>query len=392
MLLWRTKQVGNLLGPMTRQLPHAMLVPAFHDEASRQSFVMDFRRFLGSRVAPANRDIYEAAVRPAHERRHGREPESINEMRRALTANPSYQMYSAMQRRCQEMTWDSVIDSVERELPQLIQKAKSYTGETGGTLKLDPELAIARYLTSHDIHLQPGGYHASYCENDVAAGAIYDRGVYLYSMGQRGPRIEYLGRTVIAYFQERYGKAPRRILDMGCTAGNSTIAYKEAFPVAEVFGLDVGDALLRYAHARAESMALPIHFSQQNAEATNFEDESFDLIVSHLLLHETATSAVSNIFAECQRLLAPGGVMLHQDVPRFDGMSPLNEFLASWEVYNNNEVFAGASRRMDVVTAGINAGFPKDKVKLELVPNISPPSITNYNTNLSYVPVLVGEK
>ena len=30
--------------------------------------------------------------------------------------------------------------------------------------------------------------------------------------------------------------------------------------------------MLRYGHARAESMGVPIHFSQQDAEHTNFED------------------------------------------------------------------------------------------------------------------------
>ena len=34
--------------------------------------------------------------------------------------------------------------------------------------------------------------------------------------------------------------------------------------------------MLRYGHARAEAMGATIHFSQQNAECTDFADGSFD--------------------------------------------------------------------------------------------------------------------
>ena len=54
-------------------------------------------------------------------------------------------------------------------------------------------------------------------------------------------------------------------------------------------------------------MGAAIHFSQQNAEKTDFADGSFDLIVSHIFLHETSRTAVDNILAECRRLLKPGG-------------------------------------------------------------------------------------
>ncbi|MCL6753034.1 methyltransferase domain-containing protein [Nostoc sp. CCCryo 231-06] len=59
--------------------------------------------------------------------------------------------------------------------------------------------------------------------------------------------------------------------------GNSTLPYVDGFPDAEVHAIDVGAPMLRYAHARAESLGKRVHFSQQNAEQTNFPDESFDL-------------------------------------------------------------------------------------------------------------------
>ncbi|MBK6597301.1 MAG: class I SAM-dependent methyltransferase [Proteobacteria bacterium] len=110
------------------------------------------------------------------------------------------------------------------------------------------------------------------------------------------------GHTVIAHLRERFPDLkPRRILEMGCTVGNSLCAVAQTFPNAEAHGIDVGAGLLRYAHARAAHLGVPVHFSQQSAEQTDFEDASFDLIFSCAMLHETSTKAVPRIFAECYR-------------------------------------------------------------------------------------------
>lgn len=150
--------------------------------------------------------------------------------------------------------------------------------------------------------------------------------------------------------------APRRILDIGCGVGHATLPWVEAFPDAEVHGIDVGAALLRYGHARAESLGRAVHFHQMNAERTGFPDGHFDLIVSHIVLHETSTRALPAIFAECHRLLAPGGAMLHVDQPKFDD-DPWATFLQENETHYNNEPFWRAFRRVDQRALAVTAGF-----------------------------------
>ena len=221
-------------------------------------------------------------------------------------------------------------------------------------------------MTDHDIHLQPGNYQADFTESDVAAGAIYDRGIFIYSMGFTGPRSDILGRSNVAMYKRLFpGKQPKRILDMGCAIGNNTVPWAEVFPDAEIHAIDIGPALLRYGHARSESLGLKIHFSQQNAEHTNFDDETFDLVTSHIMMHETSYDAVSNIFGESRRLLKLGGVMLHLDLTRFVDMKPVKAFLASWEAYNNGEDFAGDYRKMDIIAEAMKGGWQEDEVWIE---------------------------
>ncbi|AFY55368.1 methylase involved in ubiquinone/menaquinone biosynthesis [Rivularia sp. PCC 7116] len=106
---------------------------------------------------------------------------------------------------------------------------------------------------------------------------------------------------------------PRRILDLGCGTGSTTIMLKQAFPDAEVIGLDLSPYMLLRSFHKSQDAGLNIEWRQGNAENTNFADASFDLVTASLLFHETPTSVAQNILHECFRLLVPGGQVLIQD-------------------------------------------------------------------------------
>lgn len=340
---------------------HDMLAQRNHDEESRQSFVNDFRIHLASNVFPGNFPTYYNRVLPNFIKEKGREPETRHEVRRVMTHDPYYSFWSAMQRNSQEMIWDSVMDSVERQLPELIEKSRNAGNK--GSLTLDPDLEIPKYHVAADIHLQPGAYHSDHIEDDVAAGAMYDWGTYIYSMGGLGTGNNALGQITCGFYKNEFPDAkPKRILDMGCTIGGSITYWAQQFPDAECHAIDVGAPVLRYGHARAEALDTAVHFSQQNAEHTNFEDESFDIVMSHILLHETSRTAIQNVFNESYRLLKPGGVMMHMDLPQAHGQPPLEGFLFEWEIYNNNEHFFAQLRDMDMPELCRKAGFKDENI------------------------------
>lgn len=378
---------------------HAMQPATSHDEQARQDFVGALRGHLSGRIMPGAYRVYGSKVEPAFKARHERSPTDQDEVRELMTQEPFYQFWSAMQRRSQELLWESVIDPTERQLPELIDKArqlakhakKSVHGKTGGgksragkarrgSLRLDPTLQIPRYHTAADIHLQPGGYHTDFTADDVAAGVIYDKGINLYMGGALGPENNLMGDTLLAYLRERHPDfKPRKILDMGCAIGNSTVVWARAFPTARVHGIDVGAPVLRYAHARAEALGVPVDFSQQNAEHTDFAEGSFDLIVSHIMLHETSKSALPRILGECRRLLAPGGLMLHLEIPR--GKTAIEKFMHNWESYNNNETFCRYMTVIDLKAEALKGGFTDESVKVdEFTPKIDVAQM-NYTEN-----------
>ena len=354
---------------MAGQLQHDLLPRANHDELARQDFVHSLKLHLATRVAPGNKQVYERRAKPRFEQQAQRPPKDRHEVRHVMRDEPYYQTWSALQRTSQEMMWEAVDSSVTRQLPELVARA-SRPARPLGSLRLDPDLTIPAYHTAVDIHCQPGGYHTEGGPDDVAAGAVYDRAVYIYAMRRLGALNDDMGQSVVAYLQHRQPDfQPARILDMGCTVGHSTLPYADAYPAAELCAIDVGAPVLRYAHARAEALGKAVHFSQQNAERTTFADASFDLIVSHILLHETSSRALRNIVRESYRLLAPGGLMIHQEVPQYHGLDPYQAFVLDWDTHNNNEPFWGTLRDSDLTAIAREAGFAEERVLETMIPS-----------------------
>lgn len=349
-----------------RQTPHDLLVRPTHDEKARQDICQVMRAHLLDGVQTGTRTVFDNRVHPTFEKDHGRPVKDRHEIRRAMEKDPFYRLYCASLRSTQELLWDSVIDTVEHELPRLQTAFKQTHNQAKGSLTLNADLPIPRYHAAVDIHLQPGGYHTEFTSDDVSAGAIFDRALYVYGNGKYGAYNDIMGNEVVSCIQKlRPGFQPTRILDLGCTAGNSTLPYADAFPDAELHGIDIGAPCLRYAHARAEALGKTVHFAQMNAEETTYDDGSFDLIVSHLLFHETGRTAFTNILKECHRLLAPGGLMVHLDIPQDRHCDDLYQsFLWDWEAYNNNETFEVVLRNLDYEAEAASAGFSKDNVQL----------------------------
>ena len=341
------------------QTPHAMLPTATHDEAARADFCASLRKKFTTDLFPGTRTLYTKALLPAFEAKHGRKPETQKEAAALLQSSFYFRGANAVGRAAQELVWDTVGESIERQLPDLVERAKPKPGALG-TVRSNPEMPIPRYIDAVDIHVMPGNFHTELGADDVYAGALYDRGVHVFSFGGLGAENDGLGLAMAAWVRETYPDfQPKRILDIGCGPGMTTLPWKAAFPDAEVHGIDVGGPQVRYAHARAESLGKAIHFSQQDATATDFPDGHFDLVVSMLVTHEMPVPMIRAMFAESHRLLAPGGMTLH-DGGADPWPDPYDALMTSWFGINANEPFSAGFKALDFKSALAEAGFPPE--------------------------------
>ncbi len=351
---------------------HGLSIEPTRDERSRQGFVSGMRRFILHDLADCMRTAYEANVEPAFVSRHGRAPQDGVEVHRAIRNEPLYQFYSSMRCQCQEMVWRSVLPMVERNAEDLAKRAHDIaeSGEEGGSLEIDPGFTVPRSISALDIHLMPGCYHTEYIDDDVSMGAVYDNGGQVFSAGLLGERRDDIGASISRFLRLRYPQfQPETIVDIGCGIGTNTLPWAREYPDARVHAVDCAAPLLRYGHAKARSEGVDVDFHQRDVVASGFDDESVDLVFSSMLLHEVPPGDIPRVFEDAYRMLRPGGLMLHMELPPNDMTGPYDSFYLDWDSYFNKEPFYKPFRDMDLRAVCADAGFDAEKYVQFIIPS-----------------------
>ena len=355
-----------------------------HDEHARQRAVASIHAHALLNLRFDLRNPYESSVRPKFERAHGRPPKDGAEVAEAMKGEACYRFYSVIRYNAQEMGALARQPIVERALPQMIEVARAAArlNPAGGSLTLDPALAIPRYVTGLDVHLLPGGTHSEFTADDVAQGAMLGLGLSTNAgRGRihRSRNFAGVGTSIAYWLKQKYPDfKPRRVLDLGTTWGANLLAYPEAYPGCEAYGIDVAAPGLRYGHAKAEHAGIPVHFSQQNAEHTSFANGFFDLIVSSFFLHEVPLAASRRILRESHRLLAPGGMFAFMELPPHKACDPFLNFAYDWDTYNNNEPFYAQYRAQDPTELAVAAGYPREATFELTIPDVTTYDMTRY--------------
>jgi SAM-dependent methyltransferase len=101
-----------------------------------------------------------------------------------------------------------------------------------------------------------------------------------------------------------------KVLEIGCGLGTDGAQFVQAG--ADYTGVDLTEAAVDLSRKRFELFDLQGKFQTADAESLDFEDESFDLVYSHGVLHHTPETGKA--VREIHRILRPGGravVMLY---------------------------------------------------------------------------------
>lgn len=171
--------------------------------------------------------------------------------------------------------------------------------ETAATRLSHPNLTYPDYYSSQNFH----GINQGYL--NISAAVTYDA-ITQYAL----PPSESLVRQGLL---DAIQTTPRRIVDLGCGTGSTTLLLKQKFPDAEVIGLDLSPYMLVMAEHKAIQAGLEIHWRHGLAEQTGLPDTSVDLITASLLFHETPPAISKAILREAYRLLTTGGEVLMLD-------------------------------------------------------------------------------
>jgi SAM-dependent methyltransferase len=363
--LWRVIAfVGCRWGSMRSQAVETRIgFKPNHDEAARQAFV-------GSLKGYVNFGVESRLERHFDQKTAGeRAVDTRQEAEAALAGDPLYALWASLTFHSQNLMWQAVQDTTDRIIDDQIDtyRALAESPERLGSVTLRDELVVKAPVATTEIHRQPGGYWRERRPDDLEVALNYSGTVDLYrnakGMGVGGKiGSDSIGRFV-AGIARKYAPDldPKAVLDMGCGTGEQTLGYKREFPGAAVTGIDCARPFVRFAHGLAESEDLALDFAEMDAGNTDFPDQSFDLIVSIIMFHETTKAQVRDIMAECWRLVRPGGLVLHLDVPYQPGRMPLIKQVTNhWQVRHNGEPFWTGFADLDMQHEAIAAGFDPD--------------------------------
>ena len=110
-------------------------------------------------------------------------------------------------------------------------------------------------------------------------------------------------------------QAGDRVLDVGCGTGELTLAAKtKAGEAGVVIGLDPSPEMIGVARQKAKQRGSTIDYRVGVIEAMPFADNSFDVVVSSLMMHHLPDAVKTQGLVEIQRVLRPNGHLLIVDM------------------------------------------------------------------------------
>ncbi len=314
--------------------------------AAAQAFILEAKIYWTRTIYPALRADYEARAKKAKKK-----PKTPAEAGKLVEGTTLYRHYGWLERHLQRMKYSGRYGLIpyHEQSRAALEAQLDPAGLPAGLLELDPECQAPDYFTAIDIHQHPGGVYA-----DPIAGTIYERGARSTTPLLGGKHLD-LHDRLVAFVGEN-GGAPKRLLDMGCGFGKSTAPFYSAFRDTDVVGIDTAAPCLTLAaRDAARNQARNVRFKQRRAEDTKFADASFDLVTSTMLLHEMSTGAIADTFAECKRVLAPGGRMIHLDFHHMP--DPFQRFIHYGHSRRNNEPHMPPWAELDVKKLLKKQGF-----------------------------------
>jgi len=224
------------------------------------------------------------------------------------------------------------------------------TSRGPATIEYDPEIKFPSYYDGVNFHRTTGGW-----TKNANQGLIHGELIHRKMLGRTFPGGIFQQRLNVAAMAPRASYA--NILDMGCSSGHFTYALQKTYPDAQITGIDYAAEMMEHAWRTANANGWNWKLYQRGAEATGFEDASFDLVTSYIVLHEMPEDAIRRMFAEAYRVCVPGGDMLMSDVTRYADLDKLSVWKADRSALYGGEPHWRESASLDLAEIAQTAGF-----------------------------------
>ncbi len=108
-----------------------------------------------------------------------------------------------------------------------------------------------------------------------------------------------------------------QVLDVGCGTGTLAMEAQERVgATGRAFGIDPGVQQIARARSKAAAHRLPVDFRVGVIEHLPFPDQTFDVVLSAIMMHHLPDDLKRHGLAEIARVLKPGGRLVIADFTR----------------------------------------------------------------------------
>jgi ubiquinone/menaquinone biosynthesis C-methylase UbiE len=144
-----------------------------------------------------------------------------------------------------------------------------------------------------------------------------------------------------------------QVLDVGCGTGTLALeAARRASRAGRVVGVDPSTDQIARARSKAARRKLPVDFQIGVIEQLPFPDQTFDVVLSTLMMHHLPVPLKRQGLAEIARVLKPGGRLIIADFkPKQERKGQAARF------------HAGGSSMQDLATMVVDAGFEQPEME-----------------------------
>jgi cyclopropane fatty-acyl-phospholipid synthase-like methyltransferase len=129
----------------------------------------------------------------------------------------------------------------------------------------------------------------------------------------RADTLPYRGDGEMVLVHDLAGALPGPILDLGCGDGRLTALLLAEYPDSTALCVDLSDTMLDAARARFDGDGR-VTFRRHRLDDPLPVDGPFAAIVSSLAIHHVTDERKRTLYAECARLLRPGGVFANLEI------------------------------------------------------------------------------
>jgi ubiquinone/menaquinone biosynthesis C-methylase UbiE len=158
-----------------------------------------------------------------------------------------------------------------------------------------------------------------------------------------------------------------KVLEVGCGTGFFTLNLMLAGVIGEAHVTDISPGMVSVAERNAKQLGLTVHGKVADAETLPYDDDTFDLVVGHAVLHHIPD--VELALREVVRVLKPGGRFVFAGEPTTYGDLVARRlshaaWLAATRVSHLPVIRNGWSRPKDELAASSEAAALESQVDL----------------------------